>query len=146
MTALDIDPALELAAALPQAPHWPRAAYLTALDPDASPHRVAWVAEDGETNALAGFAVASVPGTQAELETIAVHTAWQRRRVARWLFAALSGELSACDATLVLLEVRASNHPALALYRALGFQETGRRPRYYANPVEDAVLLERKLE
>jgi ribosomal-protein-alanine N-acetyltransferase len=39
------------------------------------------------------------------------------------------------------LEVRPSNHAALAFYRAQGFAVTGRRPRYYADPVEDAVLL-----
>jgi ribosomal protein S18 acetylase RimI-like enzyme len=39
------------------------------------------------------------------------------------------------------LEVRASNRAALGFYRAQGFEETGRRPRYYADPEEDAVLM-----
>jgi ribosomal-protein-alanine N-acetyltransferase len=47
--------------------------------------------------------------------------------------------------TEVILEARASNQPALRLYRALGFVETGRRPRYYADPIEDAVLLRLQL-
>jgi ribosomal protein S18 acetylase RimI-like enzyme len=37
--------------------------------------------------------------------------------------------------------VRASNHPALAFYRALGFVKTSLRPSYYADPIEDAVLM-----
>jgi ribosomal-protein-alanine N-acetyltransferase len=41
----------------------------------------------------------------------------------------------------VLLELRASNRPALGLYRTLGFVDAGRRSRYYQEPVEDAVLL-----
>ena len=82
---------------------------------------------------------------QAELETIAVTGGGQRRGVARRLFAALAGELGAAGVKDVLLEVRASNAPALGFYRALGFQESGRRPRYYADPVEDAVLLELRL-
>ena len=46
----------------------------------------------------------------------------------------------------VLLEVRASNQRALDFYRSLGWEETGRRPRYYADPEEDAVLMGLKLE
>lgn len=39
----------------------------------------------------------------------------------------------------VLLEVRPSNAQARAFYAALGFHETGRRPRYYGD--EDALLM-----
>ena len=42
-----------------------------------------------------------------------------------------------------LLEVRAGNAAARALYRGMGFREVGARPAYYSAPVEDAVLLSR---
>jgi len=54
-------------------------------------------------------------------------------------------ELRKALVTEVLLEVRSSNSPALAFYIAQGFAITGRRPRYYADPIEDAVLLELRL-
>ena len=38
------------------------------------------------------------------------------------------------------LEVRESNNAARALYVKCGFASTGRRPKYYSNPEEDAVL------
>jgi [ribosomal protein S18]-alanine N-acetyltransferase len=41
----------------------------------------------------------------------------------------------------VMLEVREGNHSAQGFYRFLGFREEGRRPGYYADPVEDAVLM-----
>jgi ribosomal protein S18 acetylase RimI-like enzyme len=44
-----------------------------------------------------------------------------------------------------ILEVRASNQRALGFYRSLGWSETGRRPRYYADPEEDAVLMSLEL-
>lgn len=44
-----------------------------------------------------------------------------------------------------LLEVRASNRPALALYEQVGFTRSGARTKYYTNPVEDAVLMELEL-
>ena len=45
-------------------------------------------------------------------------------------------------ATRAVLEVRASNQPARALYTAMGFVQVGTRPQYYSNPSEDAVLME----
>ena len=39
------------------------------------------------------------------------------------------------------LEVRASNEPAKNLYKKLGFQEIGRRKRYYADNNEDALVM-----
>jgi ribosomal-protein-alanine N-acetyltransferase len=43
------------------------------------------------------------------------------------------------------LEVRETNAAALALYRRHAFAEAGRRPDYYANPREDALLMRRSL-
>ena len=41
----------------------------------------------------------------------------------------------------VFLEVRASNVPAISLYRKLGFVEVGSRPGYYHSPVENALVM-----
>jgi ribosomal-protein-alanine N-acetyltransferase len=82
---------------------------------------------------------------QAELETIAVAAEVQRRGLARRIFFAVADELRTARVTEVLVEVRASNLPALALYRAQGFAIAGRRPGYYADPIEDAVLLDLRL-
>ena len=59
----------------------------------------------------------------------------------RRLFSALAGELRLAGVRDVVLEVRASNGAALGFYGSLGFGETGRRTRYYADPIEDAVLM-----
>lgn len=45
-------------------------------------------------------------------------------------------------AVRALLEVRASNHAAHALYHSLGFRDVTTRPAYYTNPLEDALLME----
>jgi ribosomal-protein-alanine acetyltransferase len=141
MTEGDVDPVMALAAALEHAPQWPRSAYLAALDPKATPRRIALIAEEPESDALAGFAVASLMESLAELETIAVAPERRRQGLARRLLFALTAELRPAGAREFILEVRASNHPALELYRSLGFAATGRRPRYYHDPVEDAVLM-----
>lgn len=146
MARADLDRVIRIEQSLKDAPHWPLAAYLTALDEKSVPQRISLVAENAVTGVVAGFAVACLVGTQAELETIAVAAEGQRRGVARHLLAAMADALKQLQVREVTLEVRASNHPALAFYRSIGFRETARRPRYYVDPVEDAILLSFGLE
>ncbi len=145
MDLADLERVMGMARGLKEAPQWPLAAYIAALDPQSGPRRIALVAEDPGTGDLTGFLVAGLLPPQAELETIAVEGDGQRRGVGRRLFAAMVEELRAEQVTEVILEVRASNGQALGFYRALGFVEAGRRTRYYADPIEDAVLLELRL-
>lgn len=141
MEAGDIDAVMEVAGKTDHAPRWERSAYDAAIDPGNQPRRVALVAErDGERPA--GFAVASVlPGGEAELESIVTALAHQRRGIAREMFAVLKTELRGQGVREVVLEVREGNHSAQGFYRFLGFREEGRRPGYYADPEEDAVLM-----
>jgi ribosomal-protein-alanine N-acetyltransferase len=141
MKMADLEQVQEIAWNLRQAPRWSQESYVKAIEPQALPQRVALVAEDLEMEQVAGFAVAMVLTPEAELETIAVAAGLQRRGVAQQLFVALAGELRRLWVTEVILEVRVSNLPALELYRSFGFEENGRRPRYYADPVEDAILM-----
>ena len=146
MCEADLEQVMALAARLKDAPHWQRDAYLVAIDPDATPGRIALVAEDPELGAVTGFAVACLMSSEAELESIAVSTAEQRRGIGRKLFSAMVEELTVAGLSEFLLEVRASNKRAREFYRSLGWSETGIRPRYYADPEEDAVLMSLKLE
>jgi [ribosomal protein S18]-alanine N-acetyltransferase len=144
MSPEDLDRVIEIAASLKELPRWTRANYMVALYPNAPSRRIALVAEVG--GKVAGFAVASLIPPQAELEIVAVDTHSQRRGLAGGLFVELAGKLRLAGVSEVVLEVRASNQPALGLYRRLGFVETGRRPRYYQAPAEDAVLMRLELE
>jgi ribosomal-protein-alanine acetyltransferase len=145
MTPADLDRVIEIAGSLKDAPRWNREAYQQALAPDAAPHRIALVAEIPEAANVAGFAIASLLPPQAELETIATAPEAQRRGIGRQLFFALAEDLVRAQVTEVILEARASNLPALALYRSLGFAQNGLRHSYYADPVEDAVLMSLQL-
>lgn len=141
MTAADVVCVMEIAASLPDAPHWPAAAYWKVLDLEAAPRRISLVAVKQESGVIQGYAIASLLPPQAELESIAVAAQSQRRGVGRRLFDALVQELRACGSRELLLEVRVSNRAALAFYRVLGFCQTGLRRGYYADPVEDAAFL-----
>jgi ribosomal protein S18 acetylase RimI-like enzyme len=45
----------------------------------------------------------------------------------------------------LFLEVRESNEAGIAFYEKMGFAKTGRRPGYYREPEEAALLMEKKL-
>jgi ribosomal-protein-alanine N-acetyltransferase len=144
MVAADIDRVVEIAAALAEAPHWSRRNFEAVLDPF-SQKRVALIAENSGTGAMVGFVVAGLVPPEAVLESIAVSAGFQRRGVARRLFVAMADELCRAEVSELLLEVRESNQAARAFYAALGFAEEGRRPSYYADPVEDAVLMQLRI-
>ena len=139
MSAGDVERVLGIAGDLPHAPRWLDSAYLSAINPENAPRRIALVAEDG--GLVAGFLVASVVAPEAELETIAVAPDAQRRGLGGMLLEALLVELRGSQVSELILEVRASNGAALGLYRGRGFTECGKRVRYYADPVEDALLM-----
>jgi ribosomal-protein-alanine N-acetyltransferase len=154
MIAADGGWARELADASPQMPHWPEAVWAAAIGLDEN-LRVALVAEGAQSDSAGsvlsqesqpglrryGFAVASLLPPQAELETIVVAPEFRGQGLGRLLYSALAVELRKLHVTEILLEVRASNHAALGLYRSLGFVESGRRKGYYADPIEDAILM-----
>lgn len=46
----------------------------------------------------------------------------------------------------ITLEVRESNFPAINLYKKMGFREVGKRPNFYRDPRENALLLTKFLK
>lgn len=96
----------------------------------------------GERRAVRGFSLAWRAADELHLTDLGVTTASRRQGLARGLVSELVREGRQLGSRVVLLEVRASNAPALALYRALGFEELDRRARYYADTGEDAVVMQ----
>jgi ribosomal-protein-alanine N-acetyltransferase len=139
MEPVDIDAVMSIAASLDDAPRWPRQAYEAALDPAATPERIALVAE--RTGAVVGFAIASLMPPQAELETIAIAKSLARCRGGSALLGELLRRLASLRIAEILLEVRASNLGAQAFYRALGLVKYGARKAYYADTGEAAILM-----
>lgn len=79
----------------------------------------------------------------AHIPTIAVHPHYQGRHLGGYLLAYLliqGYNLGCSEATL---EVRVSNVTAQHLYQRLGFEVVGRRPHYYTDNYEDALIMSR---
>ncbi len=148
MRISDLDAVLSIAAAAPEAPHWPRTAYEPYLTPDpANPSllRMALVATELDARVVMGFAGSTLllDGVQnlCQLDSMAVHVAARRCGIGTALLRELLAWAAEHGAGHFSLEVRASNAPAIALYRCFGLRPEGLRPRYYADPEEDALLL-----
>ena len=92
-----------------------------------------------------GFLLAWRAADELHLTDLGVTASARRRGIGRSLVSGLCLEGEGIGARVVLLEVRESNAPAIALYRALGFEEQYRRARYYSDTDEDAVVMQRQL-
>ncbi|CAM4451591.1 ribosomal-protein-alanine N-acetyltransferase [Stenotrophomonas lactitubi] len=92
---------------------------------------------------LIGYGVLSLAADEAHVLNICIDPLVQSRGLGRQLLRALVRLAADRGAQRVFLEVRPSNTPALALYHSEGFNEIGRRPRYYpaAQGREDALVM-----
>lgn len=100
------------------------------------------VAMDGPV--LAGYVGSQSVMGWADMMNLAVAPAYRCRGVGASLVLELIRRLQENQVTSLTLEVRASNVPAIQLYDKLGFAEVGRRPGYYHNPKEDALILRKE--
>ena len=96
---------------------------------------------------LVGYALLSIAADEAHLLNICVDPLSQTRGLGRQLLRAMVALARDRRAQRIFLEVRPSNTPALALYESEGFNEIGRRPRYYpaADGREDALVMAMEL-
>jgi ribosomal-protein-alanine N-acetyltransferase len=94
---------------------------------------------DGRVAAYGGMMCVLDEG---QITNIATHPDFRRRGFAAAVTDALIGYARENGICSVSLEVRESNLAAIALYERLGFVTVGKRPRFYSDPTEDALLME----
>ncbi len=103
-----------------------------------------WLVEERDGVAVAYVGSQSCP-PEADVMNVAVAPAFRRQGIGEGLMVALMDALRDKGMESLTLEVRASNSPAIALYDRLGFTEVGRRPNYYTDPREDALIMRKEL-
>ena len=77
----------------------------------------------------------------AEVMNVAVDPDVRGRGIGTALFGRLIEEVKARGATAITLEVRPSNAAAIHLYEKFGLRSVGRRPHYYVDNDEDALIM-----
>ncbi|HCC79356.1 MAG: ribosomal-protein-alanine N-acetyltransferase [Chloroflexi bacterium GWB2_49_20] len=102
-----------------------------------------WVAEVPQPGParLVGMLVLWFFLDEAHIATLAIHPEFRRRGIARRILQIALNAAYREGARRAFLEVRAGNQAAILMYQELGFEEVGRRPRYYHDNNEDALLM-----
>lgn len=137
MTEADLDPVTQIESQAQITP-WPRNTFADCL---ASPHYLSQVVRAGQQPVA--FQVLSFILDECHLMNIAVLPAFQQQGLGRYLVQQAISEAKQRNASVIFLEVRASNSSAQRLYHACGFEQYSQRRDYYrsADGMEDAVLM-----
>ena len=116
---------------------WPERSFRFELS--ANPASRCWVAElDGK---IVGMIVVWLIIDEAHVATIATHPDFRRRGIGTKLLSHTLRLMMEEGARSSFLEVRESNFSAQEMYRKFGYEASGRRPRYYKDNNEDAILM-----
>lgn len=104
--------------------------------------QASFIVAESEDGGVLGYAGLQVVLDEGYIDNIAVEPNARRHGVADELLDVFC-RFGEANLAFLTLEVRASNAPAIALYRKHGFEEAGRRKNYYTKPTEDAVIMTR---
>jgi ribosomal-protein-alanine N-acetyltransferase len=116
---------------------WPERSFRFELS--ANPASRCWVAElDGR---IVGMIVVWLIIDEAHVATIATHPDFRRRGIGTKLLSHALRLMMDEGAQSSFLEVRESNFSAQEMYRKFGYEASGRRPHYYKDNDEDAILM-----
>ncbi len=99
------------------------------------------VRADASGKSIAGFVAARVNADELHVNNIGVRHEERRRGLGTALLKSAIAAGLRLGARTAVLEVRASNETAQALYLRHGFRVTGRRRNYYHDPAEDALVM-----
>ena len=97
-----------------------------------------------EDETVLGYVGSQTVLGESDMMNVAVCPASRRMGIAESLIISLIEALKTRESHCLSLEVRASNAPAIGLYQKLGFLQVGKRPNYYRNPREDALILRKE--
>jgi [ribosomal protein S18]-alanine N-acetyltransferase len=131
----DLPFVMAIQSACPEIAQWTTYDYTRVVQGDMT----GWVAD--ERDEVAGFIVARRVADDLEILNFAVRPESRNRGVGGSLLREALAWGATFHASKAFLEVRASNLAALRFYQRNRFEPTGRRPRYYTAPIEDALVL-----
>jgi ribosomal-protein-alanine N-acetyltransferase len=94
-----------------------------------------------ETHELLGFGCLWAILEEAHITVLAIRPEYQGQGLGKSIVWGLLKKARDRNLEWATLEVRESNHVAIALYKSFGFSEIGRRPKYYEVTGEDALML-----
>ena len=120
---------------------WPENSYLFELTQN--PTTLALVAELGDLACpmVIGMSVVWLIMDEAHIATLAIHPDFRGHGFGKRLLAETLRQSIQHGASLTTLEVRQNNLAAREMYAKFGFKMVGRRPHYYKDNDEDALIM-----
>lgn len=112
---------------------------------DCSRWKEFWFYVAEQNKKIIGYFVAQVVGDEAELHNIAVDPACQKKGVGQAMLDAFLKQTKNGGVQNIFLMVRPSNQVAIHLYQKSGFELIDRRPKYYEDTREDALVFCKRL-
>ncbi len=106
---------------------------------------VGFCAVDNESGKVVSYAGMVMAADMGDITDVATHPDFRRRGLSRQVMIKLLEYAREMRIASVALDVRVSNSGAIALYKGLGFEIAGKRPRFYRTPPEDAYVMVKQL-
>jgi [ribosomal protein S18]-alanine N-acetyltransferase len=122
---------------------WPENVYRYELRENHAAHLLVLAHRDSDV--LVGFVGYWLVVDEAHISTFAVSPEFRKRGLGGVMLAGMLRDAVGRGAVSALLEVRAGNRDAQALYARFAFQVVGRRRGYYRDNGEDALLMTAQL-
>ncbi len=94
----------------------------------------------------AGYVGLYIIADDCDIANVAVLPEFRNRGIAKKLLKHATVFAKEKNVKRLMLEVRASNIPAISLYKKLGFSVVGIRKNYYTQPKEDALLMDKAID
>jgi ribosomal-protein-alanine N-acetyltransferase len=122
--------------------HWTRDQFARELDGE---FRRFFVVENEGSSDILAYGGYWKAGPEAQITNLVVRPESRCRGIGSRILEFMMDCARSEECAVCILEVRASNVHAQSLYKAVGFEMKGTRPKIYQNPIEDAILMEKKL-
>jgi [ribosomal protein S18]-alanine N-acetyltransferase len=94
-----------------------------------------------ESPEIAGYIAARATAGELHINNVAVRDAYRCRGIGYMLLSRAIEQGKRMGVNSAFLEVRSGNSAAQALYKKCGFKAIARRPNYYSEPLEDAIVM-----
>jgi ribosomal-protein-alanine N-acetyltransferase len=121
--------------------HWSKEAFINEMSNTQAHYCTLLEHQRDGTQTVIGYGGCWVVCNEGHITTLAVATTHKRASLGELILTHLYGIALQAKAHWLTLEVRGSNITAQNLYYKYGFRLAGRRPRYYQDNHEDALLL-----
>ena len=118
---------------------WSCQTLLELLEQDSINMLVVYAQDKNAKSNVIGYCLYQMVFEQAEILRIGTHPDYQRQGIASQTIDKLHKVLQSNQVENLLLEVRADNHAAIALYERQAFAVIHRRKSYYQSPNQPAV-------